>query len=436
MSDHDISSEKVWIGFIHNLRAALPYLEEFHQDIFVIQLAGDALQHDISGVLDDLVLLYRVGIRIILIQGLQTSLFDPGQTQQTDEEYDTMEEIQKNTAFINWQLMTRLHGYGKDIVPISSHFIHAEKIDYKQDETAHFTGIIRDINTKALQKMTEQHYLPIIPPFAIGEKGRLLLLDPNRVAVEVAARIRARKLIILTETSQEEHPALAEIHEMTTTAMKQWLRDNQPEFRLRSSLSALIDACERGVERCHLLDSSLDGSLLAELLTSTGIGTMVTNSSYTQIRPARLSDSHMILEILKKPVQDFAIVSRSIQYVEQHIENFLVYCIDEELAGCCELIPYDDDQSIEIASLAVKETHRNRGIGRFMVLEAINLAPKNYYKLIFALTRTTLVFQNCGFTEMSHEQLPQKKRLNFDFQGSRVYGRLLGNGKKSSLQKK
>ena len=60
-------------------------------------------------------------------------------------------------------------------------------------------------------------------------------------------------------------------------------------------LTALTEDCVRGVERCHLLDVSIDGALLAELLTPKGAGVMITNISYKRIRPARLNDLQSIM---------------------------------------------------------------------------------------------------------------------------------------------
>jgi len=424
--------------FIHNLRGALPYLEEFHKETFVIKISGNTLQQQSSGVLDDLVLLYRVGIKIILVHGatpqIQEILKFHEKTGRVEEGRLIVDEsllplIQQAIASANWDLMTRLNGYGDDIIPFSSHYVQAEKKVFPHITEDYFTGSVCDINTKALQQATDQGYLPIIPPFAIGEQGRLWILDPNQVALEIAARLRARKLIILTEELGFEETNLSHIQEMTTDDMKQWIEEHKKiSDNLRLSLGALIEACERGVERCHLLRGSVDGSLLAEVLTSTGVGTMITNRSHTKIRSARLSDVHMIMDILGQPMQDKAVISRSPLYLEQHIANFLVFCIDEELIGCCELVPYEENQSMEIACLAVNKAHRNGGIGRQLVFAALNQAKEERKKLVFALSsQRSHVFLRSGFKEISPEQLPEKKRINYDYEDSLVYARNLND---------
>ena len=132
----------------------------------------------------------------------------------------------------------------------------------------------------------------------------------------------------------------------------------------------------------------------------------------------------MIIEILEKPVKELALVHKNHTYLEQNIEKFLVFCIDEELVGCCELISFDENQSVEIASLAVKENYRNRGIGKQLISSAVEKAKLNSSKLIYALTKeASHVFIGNGFKEISPDQLPMEKKENYDSHDSLVYGK-------------
>ncbi|MGK5090988.1 amino-acid N-acetyltransferase [Deltaproteobacteria bacterium TL4] len=428
-------SLKEYLEFIHNLRGALPYLEEYHGETFVILLNGDTLQRHLAGILDDLVLLHRVGIKIILVHGANPQIqelltFHKKEVTIKNQRWIVEEPLlsifQQAIASINWELMTKLSGYGSGVFPFSSHFVQAEKHIFSDITKDHFTGTVRDINTKALQEATDRHYLPIISPLAIGEKGRLWIVDPNQVALEIAVRLRVRKFIILTASSPPEATGLMQIHEITTKEMKSWLAQHPSlEDDLQLSLQALIEACERGVERCHFLDSAVDGTLLAEILTTQGVGTMITNSPYTQFRAAQLSDVHMISELLGQP--DFAktLVRRDTLYIGQHIDNFLLLCMDEELIGCCELIHFETSQTLEIACLAVRHAHRNKGVGRQLVQMAMNHAKKVHCKMVYALSNNPNVFLRVGFKEIPPEQLPEEKRVNYDSKHSKVYQKLL-----------
>ena len=122
-------------------------------------------------------------------------------------------------------------------------------------------------------------------------------------------------------------------------------------------LNAMNEACVRGVERCNLLDGSIEEVLFAELLKPKGAGVMITNSSYKRILPGRLNDLQSIMEILSSHAKHSAIVSRTPEYIERQIDNYMVYCVDEDVVGCCEIIQYADGSIAEIASLAVDKLY-------------------------------------------------------------------------------
>ena len=239
----------------------------------------------------------------------------------------------------------------------------------------------------------------------------------------MATRLRAKKLIVL-DTFPLPNFDNTDSSELTTDSVSNWL-EKDPDLPLsqKIQLTALTEACLRGVERCHLLDGSLEGALLAELLTPKGAGVMITNSSYKRIRPARLNDLQSIMEILSSPAQHSAIVTRTTEYLERQIDNYMVYCVDEDVVGCCEIIQYADGSAAEIASFAADKSYRNKGIGSELFREAVEEMCSGDFRLFFALsTAVSHVFTQCGFVQISPEELPEEKRKNYEFQESIVYG--------------
>ena len=102
----------------------------------------------------------------------------------------------------------------------------------------------------------------------------------------------------------------------------------------------------------------------------------------------------------------------------------MVYCVDEDVVGCCEIIQYVDGSAAEIASLAVDKSYRNKGIGSELVREAVKEMRSGDFRLVFALsTSVSNIFTQCGFEQISPEELPEEKRKNYEFQESIVYGR-------------
>ena len=125
-------------------------------------------------------------------------------------------------------------------------------------------------------------------------------------------------------------------------------------------------------------------------------------------------------------VQNSVIVTGPPEYIERKIDNYLLYCVDEDVVGCCEIIQYADGSAAEITSLAVYKSYRNQGIGSEMVREGVKEMRSADFRLVFALsTAVSYIFTQCGFEQISPEELPEEKRKNYEFQESIVYGRRL-----------
>ena len=104
----------------------------------------------------------------------------------------------------------------------------------------------------------------------------------------------------------------------------------------------------------------------------------------------------------------------------------MVYCVDEDVVGCCEIIQYADGSAAEIASLAVDKSYRNQGIGSELVKEAVKEMRSVDFRLVLALsTAVSQIFTQCGFEKISPEELPEEKRKNYEFQESIFYWRRL-----------
>jgi amino-acid N-acetyltransferase len=243
-------------------------------------------------------------------------------------------------------------------------------------------------------------------------------LEARELASEIAVRLQAKKLIFLEDT-----PSPLMEKDRNTSILRQWLRQQTSISEInRLRLECMATACERGVTRCHWLDATKEGALLTETLTSGGIGLMVTNTAYRQVRAAKPSDIPQVWGLLSGPMRDASIVMRSTPYLEQHIERYRLFCQDEDVLGCCELISYPDQQTVEIAALSVALAYRNQGIGRELVNFVIGEIKRQGAQRAIALsTREDNVFMNCGFKECSLEDLPPDKRFNYDSPQSKIY---------------
>ena len=109
--------------------------------------------------------------------------------------------------------------------------------------------------------------------------------------------------------------------------------------------------------------------------------------------------------------QQSAIVSRTPEYiVSVKLTTTMVYCEDEDVVGCCEIIYYAEGTAAEIASFAADKSYRNKGIGSELVREAVKEMCSGDFRLFFALsTAVSHIFIQCGFEQISTKELPEEK---------------------------
>jgi len=409
-------------SLVRALRGSLPYLEEFYHQIFVVCVSGELLQRDAAPkIMEELALLHRVGVQLVLVhdsQLLNQSSLDTSSFPVAVPRHD-LTAVQQQVAAINWEFLTKLCLYGHGIMPLSGHFVTAradERFDTLEIDLAN--GVVQEVDLVGIRETLQLGHTPLLAPWGTGRQGHLWVLEARELAMELAIRLRAKKLILLENISS---PLIEK--DRNTSILRQWLRQQNSISEInRLRLECMATACERGVKRCHWLDATKEGALLTETLTSGGIGLMVTNTAYRQVRSAKPSDIPQVWGLLSGPMRDASIVQRSTFYLEQHIERYRLFCQDEDVLGCCELINYPEQQTVEIAALSVALAYRNQGIGRELVNVVLGEIKRQGAQQAIALsTREDNVFMNCGFNECSLEDLPPEKRFNYDSPQSKIY---------------
>ena len=153
------------------MRAALPYLEEFHQQTFVIQISGDLLEIHDSRVIEDLALLQQVGIRIVIVHGAEAQIHKllaaKGHDYQTEDSILVAEEahlplIEQAISSANWLLLTKLRSCGRQLQPFSGHFLFAEKKLFPEILVSTllevFAGLTWKPSTRLFQTLNFQFY--------------------------------------------------------------------------------------------------------------------------------------------------------------------------------------------------------------------------------------------------------------------------------------
>ncbi|OEL13491.1 putative amino-acid acetyltransferase NAGS2, chloroplastic [Dichanthelium oligosanthes] len=190
-----------------------------------------------------------------------------------------------------------------------------------------------------------------------------------------------------------------------------------------SELAAAAYVCHGGVQRVHIIDGTVDGSLLLELFTRDGAGTMIARDVYEGTRMATAEDLSGIRKIIR-PLEDSGVlVRRTDTELLEALNSFYVVERDGSIIACAALFPFPEEKSGEVAAIAVSEECRGRGQGDKLLdyVEKVALSL-GLEKLFLLTTRTADWFVRRGFSECSIESIPEqrRKRINLS-RGSKYY---------------
>ncbi|XBI54019.1 hypothetical protein VPH35_036144 [Triticum aestivum] len=183
-----------------------------------------------------------------------------------------------------------------------------------------------------------------------------------------------------------------------------------------SELAAAAYVCHAGVQRVHIIDGTVDGSLLLELFTRDGAGTMIARDVYEGTRMATEEDLPGIRKLIYPLEESGVLVRRTDKELLEALYSFYVVERDGSVIACAALFPFPEDKSGEVAAIAVSEECRGRD---YIEKEALSLGLG---KLFLLTTRTADWFVRRGFSECSIESIPEqrRKRINLS-RGSKYY---------------
>lgn len=425
-------------AFINWFRDSSPYIHAHRHCTFVISVPGEAvLAKNFAGHVHDFALLSSLGIRLVLVHGIRPQI-DQRLTElkQTPRFHQNL-RITDDTAL---HCVTEAAGKvrveleallsmglsnspmsGAKIRVASGNFITAKPIGIINGIDYHHTGTVRRIDSSAIHQQLDQNYVVLISPVGFSPSGEIFNLSAEQLATEVAIALQAEKLILMTERSCRSPDQQQLIPQMTTQEATE-LMAQHPELpaSITHPLKAAIKGCQSGVERGHLVDSSLNGALLLELFSRDGIGTLISCAPFEELRKARLNDIGGILELITPLEQQGKLITRSREHLEMAIDDYVIIERDGLIIACTAL--HKHDKCGELACLAVHKDYRNAARGNRLLEQICRNARTQGINKIFVLsTQTMHWFIEHNFTETSIESLPQPlKKLYNRERNSRV----------------
>jgi len=422
--------------FLKWFRHVSPYIHSHRGKTFVVMIPGDCFaQPNFSNIVSDITTLHSLGVHLIVVHGARLQI-----EQQLNEaaiksrfhdgsritERDHLAHILKAVGAARFQLEA-LFSSGLPDSPMSGakvkirsgNFITARPQGVIEGVDHQMTGKVRGVDTRAIVEIIEKGGLPLLSPLGYSITGEVFNLSFADVGVSVATAVKADKVLIFNDDGPITDKNNSSYRQLTLAECKDFLSEKQQHAPSSSyfSLHSCFAACRNGVPRAHIISSKEDGSLLRELFTRDGTGTMIYSDSYETIRPARLKDVVGILNLIAPLEEKGILVKRSRELLENEINCFTVMEKDNLIIGCAALYPIPDSATGELACVAVLKEYQRDGRARKLLSHIEKKGGEIGMKRIYALTtRTAHWFLEQGFTESTVEQMPPNRKAMYNYQ--------------------
>lgn len=272
---------------------AMPFIRRFRGTTVVIKYGGSAMiDEDLRATFaDDVAMLHYVGINPIIVHGggphISRAMGQRGMEPQwveglrvTDEE--TMKVVQSTlVGEINPDIVRLVNNHGSLATGISgldANLFLAEQ----QDARLGYVGQVSAVNVELVEGLQAQGYVPVVAPIARGNDGKSYNLNADTAAGALAAAIGASKLVFLTDV-EGLYRDFGDDSSLISRISKPELAELAASGAASAGMLPKIDAClsaiDGGVGQVHILDGRIQHSLLLEIFTPEGIGTMITADS-------------------------------------------------------------------------------------------------------------------------------------------------------------
>lgn len=272
------------------LSEALPFIQKFTGKTIVIKYGGSAMQNQTlkNKVIEDILFLSYIGLKPILVHGGGPLInqwlkklnivpkFNQG-IRVTD--YTTMEVVEMVlVGKINQELVALINNKKGKAVGVSGKDANLILASQLGSNISDFTGKIEDVNTCIIDLLIQQGYIPVIASVGLGLNGQSHNINADTVAGEIASKLKAEKLILLTDTpgimrninNPETLIRTAKVMEVEDMKKKQVIFGG-----MIPKVDCCINALRAGVKSAHIIDGQIEHALLLEILTTDGIGSMI-----------------------------------------------------------------------------------------------------------------------------------------------------------------
>lgn len=267
---------------------ALPYIKKYAGATIVVKYGGNAMLDDElkSAVMSDIVLMQLVGINVVLVHGGgpeinamlkkigKESRFIGGMRYTDEETIDIVQQVlagKVNKDLV--QLLEDAGGKAVGLCGLDGSLLKADRLE----EDLGFVGEIREVNVDILRNAAANGYIPIVSTVAAGYHGEVFNINADIAAARIAAELGAMKLILMTDVRgllRDKDDEGTIIPVVNVSDVRRLKKEGVISGGMIPKIDCCVDAVRRGVGRAHIIDGRIAHSILVELFTDEGIGTM------------------------------------------------------------------------------------------------------------------------------------------------------------------
>lgn len=269
---------------------ALPYIQKYNRKIIVVKYGGSAMSNEEfqRNVIKDVTLLKLVGFKPIIVHGGGKEISKWVNKVGKEAEFvnglrvtdaETMEIAEMVLGKVNKQLVSMVEELGINAIGISGKDGGLLKVEkkYSNGQDIGFVGDVKEVNPKILFDLLEKDFLPIVAPIGLDDQCQTYNINADDAACAIAKAVSAEKLAFLTDIEgvyRDINDKSSFISRMTASQAEELINGGLIGGGMLPKLNNCTDAIKSGVSRVHILDGRIPHSLLLEIFTNTGIGTV------------------------------------------------------------------------------------------------------------------------------------------------------------------
>ena len=274
-------------NFIPHLLEALPFLTRFSHKIMLVKFGGNALhEHALDSFCQDIALLHSLNLRLVVVHGGGPQISQMLERLKVKSQFInglrvTSPEVMQVVKMVllgevNPQIVAKLNLHGVESIGLSGCNQNLFEVVERHDSAQYgLVGQINSVNLEAVLDALQSGLVPVIAPIGLDKKGRFYNINADTAACHLAKQLKAEKLIFLTNQKGVLDKDKKFIPKLNPSLAQDLISQGVIQGGMIPKINEAIGCMQNKITKIHIIDGRLEHSLLLELLTNQGIGTMI-----------------------------------------------------------------------------------------------------------------------------------------------------------------